>query len=309
VAIEMLSIAGPLARARLTSFIVRCAWVSIVPLHRIDLARDAVHQWQALGDNGEQHAALLSLGGLSAREGHFDEGERALSDARQLERSDWPPGRRAGRAFAEGIVATFRNQAQRCRACMTEAMTLYDAARMPANRAVALYSQAEAALMEGAIDESVAICRRAVEALRRLDCSWDLGCVLAGLCECLLRARDFRGAHEAAAQALPILDATNDLRVMCDQLAALGVVAENHSHAALLLGFADAWNEANRIPRTLSLMMLAEQAANAIESKLGASELQRLRRAGAGLGDAQVSAIAREILAQPPRWPARLDAG
>jgi hypothetical protein len=121
---------------------------------------------------------------------------------------------------------------------------------------------------------------------------------LATLCAAYVVAGDMPSARLAGIQALPIAMKTQH-RLGVDHIALLASRSGNFSHAARLLGFADAMYQPGHHRRLWPEAWSEEQAVGTIEDELGLDELPRLRAAGSRLTREEAEACARAVLAEP----------
>lgn len=180
---------------------------------------------------------------------------------------------------------------------MAEALEL---SRRAGDRRLAAFARAEladAALTAGDIDDALEQGRAAVQAWCDLDQPGSEGYALLVLCEASLSAKDIAGACEAAEQALRLLELGGIPGVMGETFGLLAASTGRCETAALLLGHADALCAANESPRDPGRQRVVAQAAEVIEAAIGVAEAARLRAAGAKLSDAEVSSLARTLLA------------
>lgn len=198
----LLAHAGPLARARLHSFIASCGWVAMAPGVRLGSALQAVTAWRELGVKRQLHAALALAATESARVARYIQAERLLQEARELEDAAWPARAVAVRMVHEGWVARFRGAPDRHRDCMRTALALCEQDGEPALAANALVLLASATLAAGDIEEAIALSRLGIERARGGDQVHRLGELLGMLARGLLAAGDLGGARDAARSAL-----------------------------------------------------------------------------------------------------------
>jgi len=181
---------------------------------------------------------------------------------------------------------------------MAEALALFEAAGRLRKVIATRIELASAALLAGATHEAVALAGIAVNTLRTLSRSFDLGVALHVLCECLLVTADYVGARAAATEALPLLDQGDmpGATRLADEVAAIAALSGHFERSALLFGFGDAWHASNQSPRHPNSSRIVGKAAEELDAALGATEHHRLRASGAQLTEAQVASIVYELL-------------
>ncbi|MCW5631836.1 MAG: hypothetical protein KIT17_00725 [Rubrivivax sp.] len=187
------------------------------------------------------------------------------------------------------------------------ALALAEQGGARANAAQARANLADAALMAGDVDEAIEAGRQALAEAQALDLSELTGVTAANLCAAFLAAGRLEEARAAAAEAVQPVWRSGQGAYLSNHLALLGALCGHAAEAAQLLGYADAYCAAHHEGRQPNEAHLAEQAATAAATALGAAELARLRTTGKRLDDAAALALARRIAAPdgpPPAAPA-----
>ncbi len=280
-----------------------CIWTCIAShglialdvVSRLEASGQAVAAWRRLGDRARLHFALGFHAAECARGGNFDAAERALAEVRALEEPTWPPRQRAWTAAAHAGVAIHRGDAAGYRTACRDELSLAERGGAERTAAWARLKLADAALMAGDLDESIALGRIAVATLSQLDQPSNLGLALTNLCAAWILKGHDAPAREAAAQALPLMWRNGWGYLLLDALALLAVRAGLAVQAATLLGHADAWYARHGDVRQPNEATLAAHCASALAGALSAAEGEHCRAAGAQLDDDAAEALAGEV--------------
>jgi hypothetical protein len=241
----LLAVAGPLERAWIWSCIASHGLLALDFMPRLQAAEEALAAWRALDAPGPLHFALGFLASERARAGDLVLAQALLDEAIALERPDWPLRRLAWRASAASGVAIYRADGAAYRAASRLELQLADAAGAEGAAAWASLKLADAALMDGALDEAIALGRSAVQRLRALQQPSNLGLALSNLCAATLLQGDLPTAAACARESLPLMSRAGWLHLLLDPIALIAAQRGQAAPAAALLDWASAWYDAH----------------------------------------------------------------
>ena len=285
------------ARACIWTCIASHGLIALDVVTRREASRQAVAAWRQLGDPPRLHFALGFHAAECSREHDFGAADLALAEAQALEDPGWPLRRRHTSAAARAGVCIHRNDAAGYRAASRDELALAEQAGADRAAAWARLKLADAALMAGDFDESIALGRDAVAELAELDQPSNLGLALTNLCTALALSGHTAAAVIAAARALPLMWRNGWGYLVLDSVALLAALGGHMAVAAQLLGHADAWYSDHGDLRQPNEATLARRCAALLEAALGSAGAEAARAAEQRSSDAEVEAKAAAVLA------------
>jgi predicted ATPase/DNA-binding winged helix-turn-helix (wHTH) protein len=284
-------------RAWLWNQVAPVSSIALPGVPRLDVARERVQAWRAVGDRQELYLALADLAAEFARVGDLASARAAAAESSALEDRAWPPALRSLGAQVDSDLALYGRDMQASRNGMRRALALAEQAGDARRAAHARFRLADHATAAGDIEEAIALGQESVAEMQRLRRPASHGMALSNLCAAYLQAGDDEHARDAAAQALPLLRPNLYAGVLFNHLALLAVRAGDAESAARLLGHADQWYLTYQSPqRQTTEQRVMEPAVAAIVAAIGEAACKRLRAEGAALDDVQADALAWCVL-------------
>lgn len=262
--------------------------------------REAVQALRGLEDRQALFEASLAWAASLATSGRCDEADRALEEARMLRDPAWPPRFKWWEAEHHKHVAIHRGDSQAYRQALHEELHWAKLAGSPCQMVSARVNLADAALMDGDIEQSILLGRDAVAQLQPLGLPELQAVAMLNLCAALIRHGDHDEARHAAAQTLPIVWRHKLSGWFLCHLALLAAGLSQPDVAARLLGYVDAWMTATELALQPNERLAATAAQDAAEASLGASVYASLRKAGMALTDAQAFSLAESLVEDRP---------
>ncbi|WP_280155477.1 winged helix-turn-helix domain-containing protein [Piscinibacter sp. XHJ-5] len=300
-AIVLLPHASPLARARIGLQLVHSFVEKIPAIPKDAAARQALDDCRMLNNRRRTYQALLALATVRAMAGSFEAANEALAEAVALRLPDWPPRLHWLAAEHCKEVAMYRGDADAYRAALREQLPLAEQAGSPCQAANVRTNLADAALMAGEFEESIALGRAAVAETRALGLPQMNAVAFLNLCAALVRHGDLASARAVALDALPHVWRHRLSGWFLCHLALLATGLSQHQDAARMLGYVNAWCSATGLQMQSNELHAVQLARESIRKALGASTLSALTSAGAQLSDTQAYSMAEAMLRHASR--------
>lgn len=293
---DLLAAASPLAKARLLNGLSTFRRFHLEGLAPLDLARERVAAWRAVGDRRQLYLALTRLADFSAYSGAVDETDLALSEAKALEDKRLPVRMLAIHADSCASVGWIRGDPAMVRAHAAALQSL--APRIGSKRMtnIARLHFAKAAVLAGPPEQAVALLGDVAERLRASEQRALEGLARSLLCGVLLGMARYEAAREAAALALPLVIRSGYVDPFLEQVGVIAALEGCPLEAAQLLGFLESLRFDDGTVRPPAHERMAKGARIAIDRALDVEEQRRLGRAGVGLGLEQIAALASAVL-------------
>lgn len=295
-AVDLLPAASPLARARLINGLTTFRRLLVEGVVPLDLARERVASWRALGDRRQVYLALTRLAVHGAHAGLPGETDRALAEARAVDDGTIPSRMLAMHADNAATIGWIRADAAMTRMYAAELQSL--AARSGSARmaTAARLHFAKALILEGQpLNAATALAKVAEQFASIGRCALE-GYAHSLRCGALLAAGRFADARDAAAAALPLAMRNGDSDPLLEQVGIIAALDGCPLEAAQLMGFLGAARREAGTIRPPAHDRLAQAARAAIERALSEEERGRLGQAGARLGLEQIAALATAVL-------------
>lgn len=293
---QLLPMADPLGQARLLHWFAVFSSSGIAGLTRRDAAIQALAASRRVGDARLIHFALWKCAVEAARVGEWVEADRCASEARQTQRSEWPPRVRAVGPMHDLTLDIYRGDAAGVRRLAQSCLELCEEAGAIRDAAWQRHNFADAALTAGDLDEAIGLERAVIKELRALNEDRRLCFAFANLCAAYLMKGDITSSIGVARDALPNLVRMTLQGDMFDHLALIAARRRLWSEAGQLLGASDAWYRRDGRGRQPNEARLAEQVMRILTESVGKTELDRHRTAGEELRSEAVLALAHRSL-------------
>ncbi len=264
---------------------------------RIDIARERVAAWRALGDERQLYWALARLAADCVVIRDDAGAELALAEARALEDAGWPPKFRGVYRNHARIVAMYRGDA---RLYLAQAREFLEAALRDGDARGAAFRRllvAEALLMGGDVAAAIEAASQALTEFTVLDQPYNQDMTGMLLAAALVQANDLEAARACAVRAIDRAWHYGMGCWFCDHLALLAARTGRLREAAAMLGIADAGYTANQDRRQPNEARAARQCQALLEDALGTDALAQLRAEGGQLPDSAALALVKSTLA------------
>jgi predicted ATPase len=290
-AYSLLPFADDLSRARLWNCLSTWRLLTIEEIPLVEVERQRVAAWRALGDRFELYEALGRLAAELADDGRADEARAALAEAEAIEDPAWPPRYRAMLAYFARAVHFFLHDVPRALVASERFLSLCATFRVR-GEPYARSLLAEVVLVDGRYDEATALSEAACAGLRDLGAHGDLGLALRTLCAALLLKGETERARSSAAEAFAILSRNGLAERLVPHAACYAADAGQFLEAAQLLGASAARNCRYHVWSAA----VVKRAESGIEKGLSPEDRAAAERVGASLPWAEVERLVESLL-------------
>lgn len=297
-ALRLLPFADPYDRAQLLSTLCLFRTILLPGLPRVQLSRERVAAWRALGDQFQSFIALSRLGADLAVERDFDGAQRALAEAEAAADPAWPPVIRWFHAYAATNAAFLRDDVEQAQRWSSAMLEICESARWIARIAEARIACAHAALVAGDAPRALALAQRSEAELREMDHRSNLADALAMQGAALATLSRCDDARKALLASLAIARPVETALPALDQAARLAAIGAQPLHAARLLGFTDEAYVQAQDRRVGAADGAEREAAALIDAALGTSGHRSARDEGRSVDADTAIAMARCALEQ-----------
>ncbi len=245
----------------------------------------------AIGDTAGRGAALCLMGPLCAYEGDAAEAIRHAQSGADLLRGLGDAATLARGLVNLGVTLQTLGEVQKARSAYEESRELAQAAREDPILATVLTNLAGLCLLEGDCEAAKRMAAEGISLARRLGDHWLRGMLLVNLGDTACEEYDAPNARDHYVEALPLLTGVGDLphaALVLRQLAAVVAYQEDHASAAVLLGAAEAAQEASgtTLPEDHAEDLEATEAA--VRKALSVAAYERARARGCALRASEV---------------------
>ncbi len=245
-----------------------------------------------IGDVACKGAALALLGSLCAFEGDAAEAVANAEAGVAALRESGETSTLARGLVNLGVTCQTVGELEKARKVYGESRELAQGAHEQPVLAVVLCNLAGLCLLEGDCTAAKALASEGLALARRLGDHWLRGVLLVHLGDIACEEFDAPTARSLYIEALPLLTDVGDLAHAAQvlrQLAAVSAYEENPTSAAVLLGAAEAAQEASgtRLPEDHAADLKATESA--VRTKMSAADFERARARGRELDASEVA--------------------
>jgi hypothetical protein len=269
-------------------------------ISRVDAARELVALCRERGDPQRLYEALGRQAAIAAMVDDKETVNRALAEARGLERAEWPD--RLKEKFCQWVAGTcahFGDAAGWEREVRFN-LALAEQSGFENSLAYMQLELAGLAMLEGDAPRAVEYGRESLDSLHRLGLTTVWGLAATNLCCAQVMTGDLDGAVESARAAQPVNCSVDVEGSLYFPLALLCARSGRMAEGACLLGCFQAWCTAQRSSPEgwqvrLSAIIVAE-----LQSALGGAEFERLHATGAAMTGDEPHRLLCSVLDLPP---------
>jgi len=291
---KLISDASALDAARLWDVVMPADQIAIDAIARLDAARNRLAAWRAQDAPQDLYAALCSFADELARAGRFAEADRALQEAKSLEKPEWPLRVLMLLPMQRGSIAMHAKDAAGYRLYRREVLRLAEQCGATRQAISARLGLGDAALLAEDYGEAAELCRAVVDELKGHNRLFTRGIALENLANALVHLGDLQGAAAAVAQSLPIMRQNEAGADLFTILALIAIRSGKPQMAARMLGHVDAWVKESQYDLAPNEARAAEEAGREIDAAIGPAEHARLRSEGGLLSEKEADALAAE---------------